>query len=175
MQRTHNAGRGAIPYNVPNRLISKKPSSHFKPIGLWYALNEEWLDYLIETSRFGWVDIDAHYNIVLTNDANIYTLDNSTNLAKFEKTFGVFNPDWSVNEDETNICKMIQWNKVHAFGYDGIEIRNYHTLRQTHASRAYWLDGYDCSSGCVWNVKVIKEMHKIEFPDSYKHHWLEKK
>lgn len=54
----------------------------------------------------------------------------------------------------------IDWQKV-AEHYSGIEIRNFLAIKNPAKGWYFspsWFSKFDCSSGCVWDFSIIKEV-----------------
>lgn len=135
-----------------------------KPTGLWYSLGNEWIDWC-EGNMCGWVKPKIiEIEIDLSKMLIIETIDDVENcIKKYSKELysgsHLFNIDW-----EEMSCH-----------YTGIEIRNYHSLkwgRMNFFSRKkfthkidfkiddLWLSAWDVSSGCIWDLSIIKS-HKL--------------
>jgi len=116
-----------------------------KPAGLWYTINEEWLEWC-KIEMPGWIN---KYQFELDIDlSKILMIKNTIDLKLFNKKY-------------TNSALGIEWNKV-AEKYDGIEIQNYSYLMNhvKYDSIPLWVWGWDISSGCIWNLAALKGINK---------------
>jgi hypothetical protein len=118
-----------------------------KPNGLWYQINSNWNNLCNKNNK----DTEFYklkkqdvfrvkpYNIVLDiNFSNIIIIDSSDKVDEFSRKF------------EGNTIYSIKWNNV-AKEYKGIEIPNLKNIKHYK-----WMDGWDISSGCIWDLSVIK-------------------
>lgn len=117
-----------------------------KPEGLWYALNNEWIEWCNgnqpEWIKSNNIDIEVDLSKILV----IETIDQ---LKYFSDKFS--------NEIAFKI-KHIDWKKV-SDQYSGIEIQNYHEMKwnkRFNFFTATWFYGWDVSSGCIWDLSIIK-------------------
>ena len=124
-------------------LQSSKLKCTLKPEGIYYAMGSEWLD-------LGFFDHEK-YNIELELDfKNICIIDDFYSFEKFVQKYTI------------NLYKYINcidWKAV-SEDYDGIEIRNYHSLKYTLSmSSAYWsatwFYAWDVNGGCIFNLRAI--------------------
>ena len=65
-----------------------------------------------------------------------------------------------INAKYKNRC--IAWEKV-AAKYDGLIITPYIWQRRMELN---WYYTWDCASGCIWNVRAIKDIRLIETVES---------
>jgi len=126
----------------------------FKPEGLWYECQDasaiDWKEFCETGLTGGASRYDSSYDVVL-NDYEILFITDKNDFKKFEKMYGIPNPDFP--EDI-----RIDWPKVTSH-YDGIEICPY---RKDMRMKADWYYGWDVASGCVWNTSGIKELISAE-------------
>ena len=138
---------------------SLKP--HFKPKGLWYAEGYDWLAWMYEDweSRVDrHIESKAHFHTVNIADMNILKIDES-NFLDFEAEYAISNnlsdgvENFSVLRERSNkfFTGFIRWDAV-AEKYSGIEIMPH---LWEHRLESVWYNGWDCSSGCIWNPDVF--------------------
>lgn len=135
-----------------------------KPNGLWYSYGTEWLDFLAATNET-WAHkiikkIKYIYKIelYLTNILKIKTLKQ---FKLFTHKYGI-KRNWIKFNNPSEIWQtksfkypyIINWNQV-AKDYHGIDIK-YKKFADRHY---FWFNRWDCSSGCVWNFKAIKQLN----------------
>jgi hypothetical protein len=120
--------------------ILLKPVGGIKPQGLWYAFGREWLEFLN-------VENDSNVSPVfeLTIDtSNIIRLNTVDDIEEFNDTYG-----------DGRLGDTINWLEV-SRKYDGIEI--YPFVRDYSA--LWWYRSFDVSSGCIWNLRRIKQVYR---------------
>lgn len=122
----------------------------FKPRGIWYDLNGEWLD---------WCSTEMpHY--IKKNDFELKLDFKKMLLLRTEDAVRDFAACYQVqlNPDFSSL-RNIDWPRV-AQEYAGIEIAPYqYSLR--FARDFLWYYGWDCASGCVWSADAIREIVPI--------------
>ena len=150
---------------LDNKVTYKQKISP-KPIGFWYQINDcgykwgeiHWGNYIYD------VDIDL---------SNILVIKNYQDYVKFDKKYGVSKTyeykNSSKNNSDSNIdnsftIKYIDWKKV-SEKYLGIEIKKYDDIKKK-LTKDYirtkvesWLEWYDFSQGCIWDLKAIKSVN----------------
>jgi len=127
-----------------------------KPTGLWYGINNEWLNWCKEHEP-EWIgknmfklDIDMSNVLILST-----VKDTIEFYIKYKK-----DKPW----------ECMKWRDL-AKDYDGFEIQNYHAIKYSEFLRIdyigfLWLWGWDVDSGCIWNLKAIKSIEKYETQNS---------
>lgn len=124
------------------------PVGGHKPEGLWYAFGRGWLDW-------DKCESDKSRGTDETNINPLFEIDvNTDKFIKLSSTQDIetFHARHSVNGDETTI----NWLEVSKL-YDGIEINPYNR----ELCDLYWYKTYDISSGCIWNLKAIKTITRL--------------
>lgn len=119
-----------------------------KPIGLWYATNNEWKEFCNE---LGETNNSFTYKVIIPDDFKLLVIDTLDKLLEFNEKFGF---------DERGFGMiMIDWEKV-SKEYDGIEISPYQ-YNKVNGLNFSWYYGWDVASGCLWNnnfkVELIEE------------------
>jgi hypothetical protein len=130
----------------------KKGLYNAKPVGLWYAMEDSWIDWCLGED-FGGIGKYV-YDIELNPEANIKFLDTVDDVLSFSKKYkrtdGFYANFPSV---------FINWERVMS-EYDGIEIDPYfHELRFEHD--LMWYYGWDVPSGCLWKASTKKKITLI--------------
>jgi len=125
----------------------------FKPNGLWYSIDGEWEDWCRDNMNH-WI---KKYNIELTIDeSKILILKTIHQVDRFREEFE------SVS-DYSDLIKEVDWEKVKQW-YPGIEIQNYHKIKEWGFNPMFdcmWFYGWDVSSGCIWDLSIVKKYKKI--------------
>lgn len=121
---------------------SQKEKS-IKPRGLWYGINYEWLEWCkgnfsIHNEMIE-INIDSSKILLIENPQQLYSL------------MGIFG--YNIVEG----VKYIDWEKLSKY-YSGIEFQNYHQTKNSFDlhNLPTWFYTLDCSSGCIWDLSVIK-------------------
>jgi len=124
------------------RSLSQK-NGEFKPTGLWYDCNKEWMNWIGSESP-DWV-ADYIY-LVRINKSKILRLKSEDDVRNFNEMYG-FDKYGHGGNNEVN------WARV-ASKYAGIEICPYqHGLRMNRETG--WYYAWDIASGCIWNPAGI--------------------
>ena len=150
------------------RLINKRPSfwfrqgmaRHGKPVGLWYAIGDEWLQCC---AAEGWLeDYDyKHFYEIDVSEANVLRLSTAQEVLDFHDTYRGdphFVPGFEIEPGDW----AVDWEAVRK-RYDGIEIFPY---QQKLRFDLHWYYTWDVACGCVWRMgkvssrEVSSEYHK---------------
>lgn len=126
-----------------------------KPNGLWISVEGEKVGYnwkeWCESEKFHLNGLSHSYEIILKEDAKILHLKNADEIFEFTKKYPLKTRDWDADWD----TYQLEWHEVKK-EYQGIIISPY----QWHCRlslESNWYYGWDCSSGCIWDIKCIKE------------------
>lgn len=123
-----------------------------KPVGLWLSLNDDWKQWCL-SENFMIEDLKYEYEVFLHNNANILYLHTPKELFSFTQKY-----PFKYESDRNT--RWLDWNKVKE-EYQGIIIPKY--LCECRLSRkSSWYYGWDCASGCIWDITCIKEFKKTE-------------
>ncbi len=132
----------------------RKQKIDWKPEGLWYGVDRDW-ERWCEAEKMDWI---GRYEYQLQIDeSKILVLSSAKELFQFTKEFGV-EPPYSYGSDPAQFKYLwIDWPAV-AKKWHGIEIAPY-IWECRH--KLMWYYGWDCASGCIWDVKAIKSSVEI--------------
>ena len=120
-----------------------------KPNGFWYE---------IEDGAFQWGEINWGkyiYDVEL-DTSKIIIIKNYNDYLDFHNKYGMtknFRNEFSI--------KLLDWEKV-SKDYSGFEVINYDSIKKKlredfkKTDIASWLDAFDFSSGCIWNLNDLK-------------------
>lgn len=155
--------------SVDNLVQTEK---HFKPIGLWFALGDEWLKYLIN-NRFRLHEYNYLYEIEIKID-KVLTISNLKELKAFGKEFRAQTPTFGYNYefDDVPMKHDIDWKKMATVTKkNGLIIdKNFKNLYfkydARHDMKQYfkdveWYITWDIASGVIWHKDAIKEITLI--------------
>jgi hypothetical protein len=121
-----------------------------KPTGLWYSIDGEWEDWCRDNMDH-W--IKKHDIELVIDESRMLVIETFIQLESFCKKYTIH------KENHWETWNTIDWKKVKE-DYSGIEIRNYHELKWHNNSWSWmhctWLYGWDVSSGCIWDLSIIK-------------------
>lgn len=131
---------------VERRKYYRTKEATFKPVGLWYSINGEWEQWVLENMD-SWkrkythiIDVDTSKLLIIST---LEALDTFIDKYKSNREY-----------------RTLQWGKLIDEGYYGIEFLNYWDIKNQAMNKFdfnyafYW--GLDCSSGCIWNMDAIK-------------------
>lgn len=130
----------------PNRYITEMT----KPNGLWVSVEGEtdWKEWC-ERENFRLDCLKTAYEVKLRNDAHILHLNTE------EKVFELIE-----RYPYAPIKGTIDWDKI-SRTYQGIIIAPYQWKARL-ASKSRWYYGWDCASGCIWDMEAIEEVKLID-------------
>lgn len=125
-----------------------------KPQGLWYSINTEWVDWLSEVN---WHERIYPNNLEIEVDlSRVLVLETLEQIISLKEEYTIFSLE--------KLRECIDWKSI-ADKYAGIEIRNYNELKwQGYATADFiisgfmWFYGWDVSSGCVWDLSIVKQL-----------------
>lgn len=126
---------------------------HFKPLGIWYAIDDTWLDWSSENSSTNY-----HYRYSLELDMSEMLVLSSERPEELL----IFLDDYGVQDDFGKKVKMVDWREV-AKDYKGVEINPYDSSIFTRLDDllvCLWYHAWDVPGGCIWDMGVIKNYGK---------------
>ncbi|MBV8594525.1 MAG: hypothetical protein JOZ27_09525 [Caulobacteraceae bacterium] len=130
---------------LPN-LAALPASTKIKPRGLWVSVEgpDDWKSWC-EAEGYGLDRLAYVYEVTLAESANVVWVEG-------EAAFDAFDREWAIIPgDEWGLG--VRWRDL-AQIYDGIVIAPYLWSRRLGP---LWYYGWDCASGCIWNVAAIAE------------------
>ena len=141
-RREHIVRPGAPPIVAP---YDCDPGAGMKPHGLWYGVDGGWREWC-EAEEPHWVEDCEVYTVDLQS-ARILTIDDVIGLDCLHDRYRVAGgmDGWRTD--------YIDWRRLAAEGWDGIEIAPYQWERRLEYT---WYYGWDCASGVVWNASKIQ-------------------
>lgn len=139
------------------RRYDQRPSQfrlYGKPSGLWVSAKGEYdWPWWCLAEEFGKERLLFRHTVTLKPDANILVLDTEAKMHGFNHDYsgGYGNVRKSLADILERQSK--DWVRV-ANDYDGILIAPYHWSLRLE-SEFSWYYGWDCASGCIWNLDAI--------------------
>lgn len=139
----------------PQRTYTQhEPRSFGKPEGLWVSVqgDDDWLSWCHD-NEFHTAALAYSHTVTLADNPRIHRITNALEIDEFTVAHAVQTDyerrwDWKVNDKRR---WPIDWRSV-ADQYDGIIIAPYVWSQRMHTE---WYYGWDCASGCIWNLAAI--------------------
>jgi hypothetical protein len=94
------------------------------------------------------------YEVILNDNSNILYIETVEQLYTFTKKYPMKTKGYDADDD----THQLNWFQVKK-EYQGIIISPYQWDCRM-AMESCWYYGWDCSSGCIWDLKCIKEFTK---------------
>lgn len=133
-----------------------------KPIGFWVSVEDHpedwsWFDWC-KAEEFNLESLKYKYSVKISPNFNIIHLKSVEEIKSFSLQYGVIDPfgfsNIKMNLSDRKYIYMINWLNVKK-EYDGIIISPYQRECRFD-SMCSWYYPFDCSSGCIWNLKAIE-------------------
>lgn len=128
-------------------------SGDYKPNGFWVSVlgERDWPSWCMDEG-FALDSLGAEHEVVLSESANIRLIESVDGLDEF---FEAYRTALYPGDERRG---AINWAMV-AEDYDGILITPYQYGRRLNAM---WYYGWDCASGCIWNLDAIESVRVLE-------------
>lgn len=130
------------------------PTHHrsMKPNGLYYSIEEEGDD----TGWRAWCEAEnfrcdrlKHQHEIEIDMSRVLEIGSMHAIQQFNRTYGV------VIDDRFQMLKNIDWGLL-AKDWAGIEVNPYLYSAQMEDDAGLWYYGWDCSSGCIWDLSIVR-------------------
>lgn len=133
------------------RYVQDERNAYVKPVGLWVSVDGEYdWAWWCEAESFGIGPIP--HRVTLRPGASVLTISTLEEFAAFRHEYEVpAYGSWSPS-------RAIDWPLV-VSRYQGIIIAPY---QWTHRLSVPWYYGWDCASGCIWDLAAIQEIRPIQ-------------
>lgn len=133
-----------------------------KPKGLWFSvegknLGYNWKDFC-EVEEFQTERLRYRHQILFNKKANILHLKTADEVIEFSRKYCDKHHILTEELDSHNL----DWVRVKDT-YQGIIISPYQEFCR-YSVDSEWYYGWDCSSGCVWDLECIEEFQLINIP-----------
>jgi hypothetical protein len=140
----------AEPFEFDNTHVYEQESDggFGKPHGFWLSVDgpADWKEWC-ESNEWRMGALTTRTAFTVSPDANVRLITNHDELVAFDAEYGS-----SARFSDT--LRTIDWVRV-ANDYDGIIIAPYLWSARLDFS-LFWYYGWDCASGCFWNLKMIE-------------------
>lgn len=142
----------------PSRTYQQRTRSFHKPIGLWVSVEgpDDW-QHWCEGEGFASDRFEVTHQVTLAPGHNVLWIWDYPQFDDFHRKYQV------ATDEEYMTGRYIDWELV-AEHYDGLIIAPYHWRRRMgnfddpDAPDARWYYGWDCASGCIWNLAAIESV-----------------
>jgi hypothetical protein len=150
----------------PTRIYDpEEPHGYGKPVGLWVSVvgPDDWPAWC-EAEDFRTHALAHAVRIILRPDTTVLHLQSGQDLDKFHQIYSVETEfaararAWASPEFIRNQWP-IDWARV-AEDYQGLIIAPYHWSHRFCGPS--WYYGFDCASGCIWDLGAIASVEGIE-------------
>ena len=126
-----------------------------KPFGFWISDEDDhgWKSWC-EGEEFSIENLQYQYEVVLADDGNVLTLTTLDELWDFNQTYRLAN--------SRPYSSYIDWPRL-VEKCQGILITPYQWKLRLH-DEFFWYYGWDCASGCIWDITAIADLRLISAP-----------
>lgn len=146
----------------PRNYVQQTPYWKNKPPGLWVSVKGEndWKSWC-EAEHFNVERLAVSYEVILKENAKILFLKTREEILNLCNQYPYLKPQWD-DPAGKRLCKSneIDWEKMQR-EYQGIIITPYQWECRLD-NDCNWYYGWDCASGCIWNIECIEEFKLIE-------------
>ena len=126
----------------------------YKPNGFWYEINDC-------AFKMNYLDWGKYIYKVELDISKILIIKNYNEYIDFHNKYGIIKHFKHKIKEYNFSIKMINWKKV-SEKYSGFEVINYNSIKKKLSDDfkktdiLSWLDLFDFSSGCIWNLNDLK-------------------
>jgi hypothetical protein len=124
-----------------------------KPDGLWVSVpgEQDWKSFCT-SEKFALEHLAAEHSVTLKPGSNILHVGDVSAFDRFTAEY--LTPDENPHYSDG---MAIDWQRVVAH-HDGIVIAPY---RWDRRGKHRWYSGWDCASGCIWNLNAIESFDAL--------------
>jgi len=128
-----------------------------KPYGLWVSVEDyeddvNWKQWSL-SEEFRLEHLKYRYSVNIVKKSNILFLNSSEELTIFSLEYE--SPQVNHKYEYLKYIYSIDWERVMT-EYDGIIIAPYIWSCRLDNPATSWYYGWDCASGCIWNIDAIE-------------------
>lgn len=133
----------------------RTPGAYEKPVGFWVSVpgEDDWPTFC-RNERFAAERFEFEHTVTLAADASVLLVPGPLEMSRFHNEYSVEPDEWTFIYGTRHGARPIDWRAV-AADYDGIIIAPY---QWSHRLELSWYYGWDCASGCIWNLDAIAAM-----------------
>lgn len=155
---------------LPNPDVFLQCDEGMKPWGLWISIedfveDQTWLTWC-KAEDFHLQRLKCRHKITLKENANVLYMKTHKELIDFSLKYPANDPmDFTRHfkyPEQRPYVYRINWKKIKK-EYDAIFIAPY-LWEARHCMCAVWYYGWDCASGCIWNLDIIESIHHDPLP-----------
>lgn len=128
-----------------------------KPRGLWFSVEgpEDW-KWWCEAENFCIENLKISYELKIKEKSKILWIETEKDIFEMTNKYPMRTRSYDIFSD----TYQLNWKKVKE-EYQGIVIPKYFWECRL-ALESCWYYGWDCASGCIWDVDCIEEFKLIE-------------
>jgi hypothetical protein len=153
MELRHYAG---APLELDRERVYPQDGGDLKPRGFWVSVlgPDDWPSWC-RSEDWGLGRLTVEHEVTLAAEANV-------RLITSHDEFDAFHDEFAIGLVPGSPLRYIDWERVTSL-YDGIIIAPY--LWNRRLGDAAWYYGWDCASGCIWNLSAIESITVRETSD----------
>jgi hypothetical protein len=137
--------------------IEKAQSGGAKPLGFWVSVEDDpeegWKSWCVN-AEYELESLAHEYEVIIEPNSNILIIDSTEKIISFSEKFRADSIEFGSEN-----CFRIDWINVKK-EYQGIIISPYRWDCRLNPL-TIWYYGWDCASGCIWDLECIEEFKLI--------------
>lgn len=126
-----------------------------KPVGLWVSIEDEWKKWC-ESENYRTQTCTHSHEVILKPNHSVLHLKTAEEVTAFGKKYPLRTRDWDAEYD----TYQLDWHTIKK-EYQGIIIAPYQWSCRL-ALESCWYYGWDCASGCIWDLDSIESFAFME-------------
>jgi hypothetical protein len=141
----------------PKEYAQSELSWQAKPNGLWFSVEGpyDW-KWWCTGENFNLENLAVSYELKLKENAKILYLETETEILEMAEKYPFKTRTWDADSD----TYQLNWNDIKK-EYQGIIIPQYLWACRM-SQNSCWYYGWDCASGCIWDLDCIEEFKLME-------------
>lgn len=150
-----------ITFDRGRTYTQEEPHAYGKPAGLWVSVagEDDWPSWC-RKEEFAQDSLAAVHSVTLAESAEVHTITSAFELDAFTGLYAVQTDrerkfTWTANDQRH---WPIDWRRV-AEDCNGLIIAPYQWARRLELD---WYYGWDCASGCIWNLDAIESVVLVD-------------